>query len=805
MSTATASVASPVPLPVGRLVGVGAVIFFANAALLVLQLVAGRLLAPYIGSSLETWTSIIGVFLAGIALGNALGGRIADRYPTPRTLAILLCCGAGAALWMLLFPQLLSSTGVYKSIPLGPRIPVLAFALCLPAGFVLSLLTPLAIKLGLPDVSHTGRVAGLIFALSTLGCLLGNYVTGFYFIPSFTINTLVLVAAGMLLALAAVTMVILKPTAESQAASESGTDTPASATPETPATNPHAFPDIRIAYTIVFLASFCGMTLELTASRVLAQYLGVSLFTWTGIIGVMLAGTAMGNFLGGQVADRVNKPGSWVNPRYALAVTLCAAGAGTVFQFVSLAIIVNLQAFGSWDPISQVMAWTFSLFFLPMFALGFVSPQVIRLAVPDVAHVGRVAGRVYAWSTAGAIVGTFAAGYFLLSYFGMRHTILGAALILACTSLLVARVWDNNPMLYLFSIVLGGITGGFILGLRQTRDEGFVAQVESNYYTITVSRDNSREGALKLTLDHLVHSSVDPYDPEFLYYTHEHIQMEFLRLARESVASPKTLVIGGGGYTLPRYAKVMMPECVMDVVEIDPMVTKVAYDHLGLQREFGINHFHMDGRQYVSEKVPAGTYDVIIQDAVNDLSVPAHLMTKEYNDAVKAALKPNGVYLLTIIDSIEYGKLWKAAMATLAKSFPPENIVLLSAEYVPPAGTKDSDEWNRRRRVMVIYASEKPFNIDDLRDAEVNQSPLRSKFKLVTASVALGASQSQPEDTEGPPPRMGIARYLPLTHTVQVPDARLKTFTAIEPGLVLTDQYCPIDNLMAEVFRQRYK
>src|ERR1700749_995575 len=94
---ATQPVAAPaatsLPLPVRRLVAVGAVIFVANAALLVLQLVAGRLLAPFIGSSLETWTSIIGVFLAGIALGNAFGGRLADRYPTPKTLAVLLGIG----------------------------------------------------------------------------------------------------------------------------------------------------------------------------------------------------------------------------------------------------------------------------------------------------------------------------------------------------------------------------------------------------------------------------------------------------------------------------------------------------------------------------------------------------------------------------------------------------------------------------------------------------------------------------------------------------------------------------------------
>ena len=123
-----------------------------------LQLVAGRLLAPFIGSSLETWTSVIGVFLAGIALGNALGGQASeDRYPHPAQRARGRSAGAGAVAcsWMLVVPLVLASSGAYKSLPLGPRIPVLAAVLCLPAGFVLSLLTPLAIKLGLPDVEAT--------------------------------------------------------------------------------------------------------------------------------------------------------------------------------------------------------------------------------------------------------------------------------------------------------------------------------------------------------------------------------------------------------------------------------------------------------------------------------------------------------------------------------------------------------------------------------------------------------------------------------------------------------------------------
>src|SRR5262249_50301564 len=156
----------------------------------------------------------------------------------------------------------------------------------------------------------------------------------------------------------------------------------------------------------------------------------------------------------------------------------------------------------------------------------------IRLAVPDVAHVGRVAGRVYAWSTAGAIAGTFAAGYVLLSALGMDRTLLLVCLILTLTSLAVSKVWESNPMLYLFSIVLGGVCGGFILTGRAERAPYLVAKLETNYYTIKVSEPRmfapGRTSVRVLTLDALIHSEVDLDDPRFLHYEHEHIQVEFL-------------------------------------------------------------------------------------------------------------------------------------------------------------------------------------------------------------------------------------------------------------------------------------
>ncbi|HEY2911643.1 MAG TPA: fused MFS/spermidine synthase [Gemmataceae bacterium] len=774
---------SPLPssLPLARLAGIGAVVFLANAALLILQLVASRLLAPFIGSDLYSWTCIIGVFLTGIALGNALGGKLADRSPSPKTLGILLLLGAAAAAWMALAPLLFRN--FYRSIPLDPRIPILTTLLCLPAGFFLSLLTPLAIKLGLPDVSKTGRVAGMVFALSTLGCLLGNYLTGFYLIPAFTINVLVYFAAGTLLALAVAVFAVLNLSPPPQTATEAEEAT------EAAAVNPHAFADIRVAFAVVFLASFCGMALELAASRIIAERLGVSLFTWTGVIGVMLAGTALGNLTGGFLADRVNRPSSRITPQQCLAGSLIIAGAACIAVLLTLTVLSNTDWFDNFTLVRQVLAWTFSLFFFPMFALGTISPQVIRLAVPDVRHVGSVAGRVYAWSTAGAIAGTFVAGYFLIAALTVKGVIIAIAFGLGGASLLVLPVWKENILLYMLAIVLGGATGGALLNRLHEADDEVLAIRETNYYNIKVIREYKLEdderrytGELYLYLDHLLHSSVRPDRPDFIHYEHEHIQMEFLRAARAESAEPKMLVIGGGGYTFPRYAKTVLPETQVDVVEIDPGVTRVAYEFLGLRKELGLRDFNMDGRQFVAERAGPHSYDLVVQDAVNDFSVPSHLLTKEYNDAVKAALKSDGVYLLTIIDEIDAGKIWRASMATLRQSF--AHVALLATGEVPgaqpPAGAaaEEIKEWEgelygltNRRHVFVIYASDRPLNAQDLLEKNVKVANL------------------------GKTP-------LPFyTHVID--DAILRPFLDKEPGLILTDQFAPVDNLMADVFKRR--
>jgi spermidine synthase len=749
---------APARLAPSRLAAVALIVFVANAGLLVLQLTAARLLVPFIGSSLETWTAIIGVFLGGIALGNAAGGSIADRAPTPRALTLFLLLGAAATVWMMQFPRLLADTGWYLPLPLGLRIPILAVAMCFPVAFVLSLLTPMAIKLGLPDVRRAGRAAGMVFAIATLGCLAGNYAAGFYLIPTFTVDTLIGGTAGVLVVAALGALVI------GQTGWPLGQTPAESADTGGPSLWFTRHPSLsrRRAYAIVFLASFGGMALELTAARILAQVVGVSLYTWTGVIGVMLAGTACGNWLGGVLADRAGRHNNPVVGANRLAASLILAALAAVLVLIGYFTILWLELFRTLPLVTRILTWTFALFFLPMMLLGTISPQVIRLTVPDVASAGRVAGRVYAWSTAGAIVGTFATGYVLISTIGMYRTVLVVALAALVGAFLVVRVWERRVLLYGLSIAVGAIMAGYVaLGPQGTK-----ITKETNYYTIRVVEDPDYPGVLRLLLDVLIHSWVRTDDPSFLFYEHEQIQMEFLRAAGPDAS---VLVIGGGGYTFPRAAKTEWPGIRMDVVEIDPGVTEVSYTHLGLDPNLGITTFNMDGRRFVVERAVPGTYNLVTQDAVNDFSVPYHLLTKEFNEAVKQTLAPGGVYLATVIDTPEHGKLWRAALHTLRQTFRHVELLIASAEWRPGDAA-----------VLVLYAADHPLDLDAVRAA--TRKPRSDAHAAVASNAAA----------------------VPLAwFTHRPPPGELERLLAAHPPLILTDQFAPVDNLMANEFRQR--
>jgi MFS family permease len=172
-----------------------ALVFVAAGAVLVLEILAVRLLAPYVGLTLETTTSIIGAALAGIALGAAAGGRLADRMDA-RLLVVGLLIGGGA-LALLIVPIVHwlgpGARGDGDGAALGITIVALV-----PAAAVLSAVSPAVAHLQLHDLRASGTVVGSLSGWATAGALLGTFGTGFVLVPLMPVGTAVLLVGGLL-------------------------------------------------------------------------------------------------------------------------------------------------------------------------------------------------------------------------------------------------------------------------------------------------------------------------------------------------------------------------------------------------------------------------------------------------------------------------------------------------------------------------------------------------------------------------------------------------------------------------------
>lgn len=173
-----------------------ALVFVAAGAVLMLEILAVRLLAPYVGLTLETTTSIIGAALAGIALGAAVGGRVADRTDA-RLLVVGLLIGGGA-LALLIVPVVHwlgpGARGDGDAAALGITVVALV-----PAAAVLSAVSPAVAHLQLHDLRASGTVVGSLSGWATAGALLGTFGTGFVLVPLISVSTAVLIIGGALI------------------------------------------------------------------------------------------------------------------------------------------------------------------------------------------------------------------------------------------------------------------------------------------------------------------------------------------------------------------------------------------------------------------------------------------------------------------------------------------------------------------------------------------------------------------------------------------------------------------------------
>lgn len=476
---------------------------------------------------------------------------------------------------------------------------------------------------------------------------------------------------------------------------------------------------IWIAYLIVFASSACTLVIELIAGRIMAPYIGVSLYTWTSIIGIVLAGMSVGNYLGGLVADRAPS-------RRTLGLIFLAAGIASLGILVVTDLVVAARLSLSFLP--RIVFYTTAIFFLPSLVLGMVSPVVVKLALTDLERTGNTVGTLYAVSTVGSIVGTFLTGFWLISWLGTRMIVWGVGGSLVVIGLAVGDFL--RPRRGLGILALTGLGAAALLGLNASG---------------VLSGLAGRAAAL-FALPAVVLGPVLILVGGLLWR----------RIATGSggvAIAIVTLFIGGGGYTFPRYVAAVYPHATVDVIEIDPAVTRATYAHLGLSRETHIRSFNHDARAFLQEWSDPKRYDIIYGDAFNDLSVPYHLTTVEFNRMLVARLKPDGIYLANVIDKLEGGEFLKAYANALKRVFPHVHILTHSDAELP-----------FDRNTYVLMASRQPLD--------------PARLEAVTSAE-------------------------PSRRTVPMPEARLEAYLRSGRALVLTDDFAPVDQLLATLFVER--
>lgn len=407
---------------------------------------------------------------------------------------------------------------------------------------------------------------------------------------------------------------------------------------------------------VVFLSGAIVMVLELVGSRLLAPFFGNSLFVWTSLIGVMLGFMALGGFLGGRLADRRLSTSTlfWILSAAAATIALVAFAEQPLLT--KLALQPNMK-------VAAVLSATL-LFALPSTLLGMVSPYCTRLRLHALADSGATVGSLYAISTFGSIVGTFAAGFWLIAHVGSHDLVSWLAAAAAALSLLVAAPFTRRR--------LAGALGTAVLVIAAMQSLGTSGSFDTQYDRYFIGYQTEEE-----TLRPVVTLSRDDYSIESATYTDNGEPYlldyyDYYDLALASVPEVRrTLLIGGGAFSYPRHQLDLHPRAIADAVEIDPDLVDVARETFALEDDPRINVIVEDGRTFLNASDE--TYDAILIDAFKSAgSIPYQLATFESMSHCSRLLADDGVLAMNVIASTRGAGsrfLW-AEYATLRAIFP---------------------------------------------------------------------------------------------------------------------------------------
>jgi spermidine synthase len=408
---------------------------------------------------------------------------------------------------------------------------------------------------------------------------------------------------------------------------------------------------------LAFVVGAASLGAEISAARLLAPYFGASTIIWANTIATVLVALSIGYAIGGKLADRGG------DMRGLCLIVLLAAVALAIVPFaadpflqLSVGALGSLSVGGFFSSLGAVLV----LVAVPVVLLGTVAPYANRLALASVSDAGTVTGRLYAISTTGSLVGTFASALLLIPLIGTHRTFLVFALALA----LFAAPGAGSRILYAVPAVITGLLlapppaiGAAVPGAR------VIFSTETQYQYARVLQLPSGERWLQLNEGVAVHSVYRPrtyltggYWDDFLV----------LPMAGHRGVPQRIAILGDAAGTVARAYGHYLPTTRVDAVELDGELSKIGKRYFGL-RGPDLHLYTADARPWLAAS--NARYGAIFVDAYRQPYIPFYLVTREFFQSVREHLRPGGVVVINVGHIPGSDQLEKVVSATARSVF----------------------------------------------------------------------------------------------------------------------------------------
>jgi spermidine synthase len=414
---------------------------------------------------------------------------------------------------------------------------------------------------------------------------------------------------------------------------------------------------------------------EIAAARLMAPFFGASTIVWANTIAVVLVALSVGYWFGGRMADRRPDLRS-----LCLLVLVASVLLGLVPIVAQPFLSLSVQAF---DDVSLGAGFgsllgVLALVAIPVLMLGAVSPWAIRLKLERIEDSGETAGRMYAISTVGSLLGTFLSALLLIPLVGTQRTFLVFALALAVVaSLGLGRRWAIVPL---------GVAALLALPIGTVKASGegkVIHETDTEYQYARVIDHANGERTLELNEGQAIHSLYRPGSVLTDGYWDGFLVAPF---AVRRTPPRRVAMLGFAGGTVARAYARYFPDARIDGVEIDSELFDIGRRYFGLRPRPQLHEYGEDARPFL-RRIDA-RYDVIYLDTYRQPYIPFYLSTREFFELARARLAPGGVVVVNLGHPEGSDALEKVLSATMGTAFThiardpmePTNTILMASQ-----------------------------------------------------------------------------------------------------------------------------